>query len=461
MQEQNFEKYIDDHRDALVDFFRELLRFPSELAEPLPDKPFGKPIDDCYRYLLAKAEDGGFTTFDADGFGGHIEWSYVENNNSTNGACNNPTKTFATALHLDVVPAGEGWTYDPYAAHVDGNIIYGRGASDNKDSVAAVYMALKALKDTGFKPKKNLRLIIGLDEETGWTGMQPYLKKAGKPDFGFVPDAHFPVINGEMGIIEFTLVKKIADTDSGAENKLLSLSGGTAANVVPDIARIEIQNAKTGGIVEFTAKGEAAHASKPWLGINAISVLMDALASHHNLGADARAFIDFYNKHIGFNLGGDNLGIGFEDEPSGHLIFNAGVINFTRQEIRLTVNLRYPVTLKEEDIYKALEPVCAATDIEVERGLHLAPIYYAPDTPLVQKLLGVYRNYIPGDDLAPMVIGGGTYARAIPNAVAFGPKMPGKPSYEHRIDERKDIDELVLITKIYASAIKALTETEE
>jgi succinyl-diaminopimelate desuccinylase len=449
----DYEEYIDEHKDELVEFFRELLRFPSEQTRPLTGKPFGEAVDACYRYFLARAEADGFDVFDADGLGGHIEWKAEE-------PLRGEAVTFATALHLDVVPAGDGWTFPPYEAHMENGTVYGRGSCDNKDAVAAIYMAVQALRETGFRPKKNIRLIIGLDEETGWTGMDPYLERAGRPDFGFVPDARFPVINGEMGIIEFTLTKKISEDPGANTSGLITLSGGTAANVVPDFAKAVIRR-NDGSSVELVARGSAAHASQPWLGLNAISVLMDTLGNYDSLNPDTLAFVNFYNSHIGTNLGGDNLGIGFEDAQSGHLIFNAGVLNFVNDEIRLTVNLRYPVTLKEEDIYRALEPICEAEGIGVERELNLAPIYYAPDTPLVQNLLAVYRSYMPDDDFPPTVIGGGTYARALPNAVGFGPKIPGRLSFEHQINEHKDVNDLVLLTKIYAAAIAALTETEE
>ncbi|MDR2487372.1 MAG: M20/M25/M40 family metallo-hydrolase, partial [Clostridiales Family XIII bacterium] len=99
------------------------------------------------------------------------------------------------------MPAGEGWHFDPFGGEVAEGRVYGRGTTDNKGAVCAVYMALKALKECGIEPAKNIRLILGLDEETGWRGMGKYLESCGAPSFGFSPDADFPAIHGEMGIL--------------------------------------------------------------------------------------------------------------------------------------------------------------------------------------------------------------------------------------------------------------------
>ena len=68
---------------------------------------------------------------------------------------------------------------------------------------------MKALKDAGFVPQDTIRLILGLDEETGWIGMEHYFSQVEKPDYGITPDADFPLVNGEKGIMVFEFAKSL------------------------------------------------------------------------------------------------------------------------------------------------------------------------------------------------------------------------------------------------------------
>ena len=101
--------------------------------------------------------------------------------------------------HLDVVPEGDGWSFDAYSGAVSDGFIYGRGTQDDKGPLVAALFAMKALKDAGYTPAKKVRLILGLDEETQWDGMRYYFDKEPMPDYGFTPDGEFPAINGEKG----------------------------------------------------------------------------------------------------------------------------------------------------------------------------------------------------------------------------------------------------------------------
>lgn len=110
--------------------------------------------------------------------------------------------------HLDVVPAGSGWSHEPYGGEIADGKMYGRGTLDDKGPVISCLYAMKALKDAGFVPEPTVRLILGLDEESGWKGIKYYFEKEKRPDYGFTPDADFPLINGEKGLMIFGLAKK-------------------------------------------------------------------------------------------------------------------------------------------------------------------------------------------------------------------------------------------------------------
>ncbi len=463
---------IDSYRDEMIKTLQELISIRSVAGEAEGDMPFGKGVHEAFQYMLDLARRQGFDTFNADNFGGHIE---IAGGSKT---------TMGILTHLDVVPEGQGWDYPPYAGTVADGRIYGRGASDDKGPAVAVLYAMKALKESGYAPEKNIRLILGLDEEagTGWKGMEAYFRMVKKPDFGITPDAEFPAIHGEKGILIFDLVKKIGKTQ-GKGIELRSLKGGNAPNMVADSARavihadsyekiremIDLYRNETGykvrvkGIgksLEIVASGVSSHGARPEKGLSAISVIMKLLGRINFVGEDIGEFINFYNNHIGFDLHGERIGCDFFDRVSGRLIFNVGLLEKDSGSIKLTVNIRYPVTMDREQVFDGMRPFLDSCGFGVVRRDHQNPIYLPVDDNLIITLMDVYQKHTGDMDSRPIVIGGGTYARAMENAVAYGMTFPGEPELAHQKNESISIDNLILATKIYADAIQQLTKAE-
>ncbi|MDR2156489.1 MAG: dipeptidase PepV [Clostridiales Family XIII bacterium] len=477
----NYHQLIEDRRDGIVAMLRELIAIKSVQGAPSDGKPFGTGIHDAYVYMLERGKADGFEIADADGFGGHIEWRGA--GTDENGQASAPPDgVLGIPVHLDVVPAGNDWSRDPFGGEIADGKIYGRGSTDNKDSVASVYCAMKALKDSGFIPRKTVRLILGLDEETDWIGMRKYLEVTDAPDFGFAPDAEFPAINGEKGIIDFELAKKLRKTNEKGL-ALRSISGGNAANMVPDYARSIVVNeidrdydaikesiaafrARTGhklhgkGVgqaFEISAHGLSAHGAVPEEGVNAISILLEFLDEVGIANESVRDFISFYRERLSFETDGARMGVGFSDGPSGKLTLNVGKIRMDAEAVILTVNARYPVTMREDEIYEAMLPLIHRHDLGIVKLSSKPPIYFPADDPFIETLLSVYRANTGDTESKPLVIGGGTYARAIPNAVAFGSKLPGRPAVMHQKDECVAIGDLMTAAHIYADAIYKLT----
>lgn len=344
--------------------------------------------------------------------------------------------------HLDIVPVGEGWTHDP-KGEICGGRFYARGASDDKGPTMAALYAMKELQDAGTPLNRRVRLIFGQSEETGsWDDMAWYREHEQLPVCGFTPDADFPAIYGEKGILGLRLSLALARTG------LQWIEGGDATNMVPGWCR-----AKTAGTpaAEYSASGKSAHASTPEKGENAISGLMEQLAAD---GLDS-PLIEFYRRHIAHDYTGEKMGCCFADEQSGRLTLNAGMIRTVGDMAELSIDIRYPVTFTGKQVTEVVEAAAAPYGITVTCTENNPPIYMDKNGAAIQAMLEVYRE-VTGDLSEPRVIGGGTYARSMPGIVAFGPGRPGREGTEHQKDEYILIEDLLQAEEIYRRTIERL-----
>ena len=468
---------IEANKTEMLASLSKLISIPSVAVDTEGDKPFGEEVDKAYRLMLEMAAAEGFDTFDADGYGGHIDYDGTEDG------------VVGIVGHLDVVPEGDGWDVEPYSGQIildeesGREFVWGRGTLDDKGPVMASFYAMKALKEAGFEPAKTVRLILGLDEETNWNGMRYYVDRVGDlPDAGFTPDADFPVIKAEMGFLIFDMIKKLPQS-KGKGLELTSIKGGTAPNAVPDFAKAVLIDSSGAGYdlikemvancredkgwdiscrglgksLEISVRGKSAHGSKPEMGINAISLLMDFLGGMNFLNDGANDFVEFYNSRIGYDVHGERIGCPYEDEISGKLIFNVGQIQVDKNAAKLTINIRYPVSDNAEHVYEGIMQVLDNYDIGIVKVRDQGPINIDGESELVKTLMNIYSKHTGDTESQPLVIGGGTYARAMDNIVAFGAHFPGEPELEHQRNERISVDNLTKLTKIYAEAIYELS----
>ena len=455
---------IEDMRDNIIATTQELIRIKSVQDTPKDGKPFGEGVNKALEATLEIANNMGFETGNIDGYAGYAEMGQGD-------------EMLGILCHLDVVPEGSNWTYPPYAAEIHDDKIYGRGSIDDKGPAVAALYAMKAVKDSDITLNKRVRIIFGTNEESGWGGMDYYLENAEVPDLGFSPDAEFPVIHAEKGILIFKLKEEFENVDNNGNVRVKSIKGGNAPNMVPDHCEAELEGdyqeikeklnefltkydydmslEKSDNLVLLKSEGVSAHGSMPADGQNAISQLMTFLGTL-DLGEDDIAnFISFYNHKIGMEYYGESIGCGFEDEVSGKLIFNVGVIDLSAEKGEITINIRYPVTNNAETVYNGIKEKLDDS-IEIEETQAKDPLYVEKDDPLVKNLMEVYRDIVGDEDSEPIAIGGGTYARAIEKAVAFGPLFPGQVELAHQKDEYIGITELIQNAKIYAGAVAAL-----
>jgi len=439
----------------MVESLRQLIRIPSVKGEGLPGMPFGKGIAQCLETTLKLCNQLGFRTKNCNGFVGYAEAGVGE-------------EMLGILVHLDVVPAGNGWTYPPFGGEIHDGKLYGRGAIDDKGPAVAAIYALKAVLDSGAPLKKRVRLIFGTDEESDWEDMDYYTRNEELPSCGFTPDADFPVIVGEMGILQFDFVLEESNYKKEVEEKTAPaakaeteavINGGTAPNVVPDYCRAEFP-LKSGGTLIIEETGVSAHASTPEKGENAISKVMERLyqakiRGELNCSPPMEKLIRFYHDKIGFCLHGEKLNCDLRDEESGRLVCNAGMIRATDSGISLSVDIRCPVSFDKDEVLRRLAGEAEAYGFKIRNVTYLKPVFFDKDSNFVQTLLRVYRT-ATGDDGEPITMAGGTYARAMDNIIAFGPLFPGREATEHCKDEYIALEDLFKITEIYAETIQSL-----
>lgn len=450
----NFNNEIEKMQDELIGAVDRLVRIRSVEDLGGGGKPFGTGVYDCLCEALAMSEELGFTAHNMDDECGFCEYGDGD-------------EMIAILGHLDVVPEGDGWSHDPYKPEIIDGRMYGRGTIDDKGPVAASLYALKAVKDSGIPLKRRVRLIYGCNEETGAEDMKYYLKHGGEiPVAGFTPDGEYPLINGEKGIIN-----EVYETgyDQTGDFRLESFRGGVAGNVTPPFAKADIlvpdgyelpsppekiSVTGGGGRYHIEAEGVQVHAQYPERGENAIGRLAIYLSSIPFEGR-VRDAISFIAEKIGMDALGIGLGCDIADKISGHFSFNLGVLDADEKHMTVRLNYRYPVTFSYDDCHPHIAEAFLSAGWENISSVHKPKLYVPEDDMLVRSLLKVYREHT-GDISAPKSIGGGTYAKAIPNILAFGPIFPGDPVVEHMPDEYISIDRLVKNSQVIASAIVEL-----
>lgn len=461
----DFRAEFDKRKDEFLADLFDLLRINSERDDSQADvqHPFGPGPVRALDKFLEIAERDGYPTKNVDNYAGHFEFGEGD-------------EVLGIFGHLDVVPAGSGWNTDPYEPQIIDGKLFARGSSDDKGPTMACYYGLKIIKELGLPTSKKVRFIVGTDEESGWADMDYYFEHVGLPlpDFGFSPDAEFPIINGEKGNI--TAYLHFAGENSGAA-KLHSFTGGLRENMVPESATAIISgeladldsklaaftaayslnaDAETleNGQVQVTVIGKSAHGSTPEEGVNGATYLAKFLSQFAFDGA-AKAYLDLAGQVLLEDHDGQKLGVAIYDEQMGALSMNAGVFKFdeTSSDNTIALNFRYPKNTNPETLKAGLGKLGVEAVSLSEHG-H-TPHYCPIDDPMVATLLSVYEKHtgLKGHE---QVIGGGTFGRLLKRGVAYGAMFPGDVNTMHQANEFIEVEQLYRAAAIYAEAIYEL-----
>ncbi|GAK30902.1 M20 family peptidase [Weissella oryzae SG25] len=459
------------YEDALLTDLKEMLAIKSvrDDAAATTDAPLGPGPKEALLKFEEFAKRDGFRTGNYKNLVAYAEIGPED-----------AAESVAIIGHLDVMPAGDltKWDTDPFTPTIKDGRLYARGASDDKGPSFAGYYAMKMLKELNIPLKRKLIFVMGIDEESDWTGMDDFFAEMGEPTMGFSPDAEFPIINGEKGNV--STVVRFAGTNGGTY-KLVNFEAGERPNMVPGVATAVVETEAAADLVEafnaylsenpqisgsatisanqvtFTLNGKQVHGAFPESGLNAGTYLANFLMGF-DFAANAKGYLAFLGDAAHDDTKATKIGAAKHDDLMGDLSMNVGIQRFTAGEDGfINLNFRYPQNTTAEAIegfVKAALP--AGFDAQaVNEGHAMGPHYVSGDDPLVQTLLQTYRDHT-GLPASEQVIGGGTFGRLLKRGVAFGAMFEGVPDTMHQVNEFYPVADLTRSMAIFADAMERL-----
>ena len=446
-------RFAESHERDIVRDIARLVSIPSVEGPAAPDAPFGIESKRALDCALQIAEELGLDTVNCEN---KIGYASVGEDHGQG--------YLATITHVDVVPAGDGWTEDPFTVRERDGFLLGRGVMDDKGPSILCLYALKYLRDSGLPLRYPVRALLGSNEETGMGDLEHYNANYPAPLFCFSPDADFPLIHGEKGIYHGRLISRHTPVN------VLEMTGGVAPNAVPAkasaLVRAEALQSTDAvsveelepGLWKLSSVGVSGHASMPEGTVNAIGRIVDYLLEN---GIPAEGELPYYRFLARLHAATDGSGLGLQssDDYFTPLTAVGGKISTADGVFCQTIDCRYGISTSGDAITTRLrEAAGSAAEIQVDADA--APFYLTLDNPAIQACMDSY-NLVTGENARPFTIGGGTYARHFPNAAAFGPEHPERPAPAfagpiHGIDEAARLSDLMEALKIYIVALLRL-----
>lgn len=445
---------IEEGKPELIETLKRWIAVPSIKTAAEGDAPFGAEVKRALAIALNDAEKLGFATRNFDNYAGDVRMGPLG------------VDPLAILAHLDVVPVGDGWSVAPFEGVIEGDRMIGRGTSDDKGPAVAALYAMHALRQAGILLKREVRLILGCDEESGWEDMAWYKDHCDMPRSGFSPDASYPVINTEKGGLALELRAEPAKDGL----RVIRCHVGERRNVVPGAATALIEGdadfcdrinrlakemtlnvaatVAEGGLL-LTATGVNGHAAYPENAHNAIGELLLMLRA---LGVTGP--LKVLADTVGLEYNGMGLGIACSDRTSGALTCNLGIIRYDESGLYAVLDIRYPLLANGERIAQTVRDTLRG-EINVETISLKDPHHVSPNSPLVVELLNAYHEET-GRQRECVATGGGTYARCLAEGVAFGASFPEDEDVAHQANEYMTLDTLMLNVRIIARAIVKL-----
>ncbi|USD43317.1 Sapep family Mn(2+)-dependent dipeptidase [Vibrio sp. SCSIO 43135] len=473
MTESNFSTqtsgYLERNVDKLLSDLSGLIAIPSVRDESTKsdNAPFGQPIRKAFDYLIAFAQREDLEVRDHQGYA--LDISYGEGE-----------QEIALLHHVDVVAAGNlaKWLTPAFEMHQKGNVLFGRGVTDNKGPLMASLYILKMFKALNVPLTKKIRVIIGGAEETTWECVEHYFSHNPQPEYGFSPDGDFPIVNGEKGILYASLqrafptrnaqgdcqivrIESERDRTSTCHHLTMWLAGEQAAKVAEQCA----------AIAEVTREG-AMHQSKlhrvefstPWeksRNPHRVSNCMDQLVSQmrhvEGLDANSQHLIDLLDGWFAESIDGEKLGLAHQDDEMGSTTCCVSSINLDQHGYNLDFDFRFPKGLTIDQARTRLQHLSQKYGVSLTEQQYLPLSYLSPESDLIQAMGKAYYE-VTRTDAQCFSKGAASYARALSNGVAFGPTFPGDVTCVHEPNERLSLESLRKAITIYVKVLISLQE---
>lgn len=469
----DWQKEVEARKDDLLKDLGDLIRINSirDVEHGTKEEPLGPGPAAALRKVLEFGDRDGFVTKNIENVAGHIEYGDGE-------------EMFGLLGHVDVVPVDDNWDTDPFEPVIKDGKLYARGSADDKGPSIAAYYAMRIIKDLELPISKKIRFIFGTDEESEWVGIHRYMEVEEMPKVGFSPDAQFPIINGEKGILSYEVTFAPKTNAEAGDFDLVSFKSGLRTNMVPGdatavlkvndeakvanmkaafdafIEKSEVKGefAENNGEITITVIGKGAHAQEPKFGVNSATFLAAFLADY-NLDGNGANYIQTITEYMHLDYNGKKLNAYTKHDVMGETTSSANLFDYSADgDKKVTLNVRHPEGIDKDTILANMEEVLKAADVSIAIIGDVKTPHYVPATdPLVKTLLDVYEEHT-GLEGHEESIGGGTYGRILERGVAYGAMFPGEENVMHQPNEFMPIDSLFKATAIYADVIYRLVK---
>ena len=401
---------------------------------------------------------------------------------------------FGILTHSDVVPVVpaewviDGKQIDPFKVTRVGDKLYGRGTIDDKGSIATVLYAMQAVKESKLPLQRGIRLMIETTEETGGDAMKYYREKTKLPEYNIVLDSKYPAVVAEKGTGAIKAFFAEVKTDA-QQPAITAMNGAASSNAIAQTATASIeagdaaalaavaqklQSAKDGFVaahqpsgkfsiditpaankIDIKVTGASAHGSRPEEGVNPVPRLTLFLQQTLFAQGDAKPLVQtnqyteaarYVNGVFGLDYFGNALKLAYADDFMGPLTISPNFIKPANGQLEVTANARMPRGKSPEQLKTEVEKGIAGwsasanvpVKIDYTQGNWMAR---DPKGAWLSTLLNIFGD-TTGLEAKPVPTAGSTTAKLMPNAINFGPAMPGKKYTAHNALEYQELPDL-------------------
>ncbi len=441
--EKLIDKYIENNISLIIEDLTKLVAFESITNEE-------ENVKKALRFVIGRAKEMGLDAYTVlDEQVGVVEMGEGQ-------------ETLGILTHVDVVHPGEYnlWKTNPFKLTKIGDNLYGRGTLDDKGMVIANLYAMKAVKESGVKMHKKVQMIIGTKEEGQWTDMEKYIRQYPLPTYGYTPDGEHLICNIEKGIIDLDMAFKLNENDA-----IIKMKAGNTSNSVPGNASITFRSE-----FKFSVLGKSVHSCNPARGENAIFILADELEKklgtisekYSKLGIKLiieirNAFKDIYGKKLGLY----KEDLHYQGEYVGRITLSPTIMTIENGVAKLHVNIRFPYGEEPDEIVSRINQFAKENGGSLTAVDTKPAVFVSKDRPFLKKFVEAYED-VTGESHEFALAFGGSYAKALPNTVSWGPIFPGEQDTCHEENEYISVECLKRNAQIFGEAMyKIVSHTED